>query len=167
MKVAEWYHPRIVSELWLTDAKLTHKQNHFSGERNFVKAAELLPLCQPRKVLLSVLTWVGPRGEAKHFLLLLHPIIPLPPATQPATNLTRGMRRRTSLGPSRSGKLTNLKRLHISILLYLSPRHPPRNPRRLGSPFRRMLPKWRLRERRDSPGCKDKMRGSLLWARDG
>lgn len=98
------------------------------------------------------------------YFLLLHPIIPLPPATQPATNLTRGLRGRTSLGPSRSAKLTNLKRLHISILLYLSPRHPPRNYPRLGSSFQRMLPKWRLRERRYSPDCRDKMRGSLLRA---
>lgn len=74
------------------------------------------------------------------------------------------MCRRTSLGPSRSAKLTNLKWVHISILLYLSPRHPLRNPLRLGSPFQRMLPKWRLGERRYSPDCRDKMRGSLLSA---
>lgn len=77
------------------------------------------------------------------------------------------MCRRTSLGPSRSAKLTNLKWVHISILLYLSPRHPLRSPLRLGSPFQRMLPKWRLGERRYSPDCRDKMRGSLYFKKRG
>lgn len=71
--------------------------------------------------------------------------------------------RRASLGPSQSINLTNLMRVHISILLYLPPCCSLPSPSEEPSPlFQRMLPKWRLRERRYSPDCRDEMQGFSL-----